>query len=209
MTAEIRSADASMPYELLEMAADLAHAHAARIHRDNLVVEVGKSPLILRGQLLGSNVRLGRAGSTASSSTYLSRTRGFFRMARCDDWRRLEPGQPPIEVLVQFGIKIPTAKMPTDHQDHHPSKTSVRITTGKQLTNNSDTYRHTHKHNNPTTTGQQPQKGRGRRKERGRKEEERERRKEERERKKEKREREREKEKKKKKKRKKERMVFF
>ena len=33
------------------MAADLAHAHAARIHRDNLVVEVGESPLILRDQL--------------------------------------------------------------------------------------------------------------------------------------------------------------
>ena len=33
------------------MAADLAHAHAARIHRDNLVVKVGESPLILRDQL--------------------------------------------------------------------------------------------------------------------------------------------------------------
>ena len=79
--------------ELLEMAADLAHAHAARIHRDNLVVEVGESPLILRDQLRIERPRPGRAGSTASSSTCLSEPTSS--NGRCGDWRCLQAAHHP------------------------------------------------------------------------------------------------------------------
>lgn len=37
--------------ELLQMPADLAHRHAARIHEDDLVVEIGKAALVFGDQL--------------------------------------------------------------------------------------------------------------------------------------------------------------
>ena len=37
--------------EFLQMAADLTHAHAPRIHRDDLVVEIRKAALVLGDQL--------------------------------------------------------------------------------------------------------------------------------------------------------------
>jgi hypothetical protein len=37
--------------EFLEMTTDLAHRHAARIYRDDLVIEVGRTSLILGDQL--------------------------------------------------------------------------------------------------------------------------------------------------------------
>jgi hypothetical protein len=39
------------PVHLVEMAADLAHAHPARVHRNDVVVEIRKPPLIPRDQL--------------------------------------------------------------------------------------------------------------------------------------------------------------
>jgi hypothetical protein len=46
--------------QLLEVAADLAHRHAARVHRDDLLVEVRKAPLIL-----GDQLRIESAGPVA------------------------------------------------------------------------------------------------------------------------------------------------
>jgi hypothetical protein len=51
VTALTRSADTSTPIEIAQMALDFANAHAARIHRDDLLVETGKSPLIFGDQL--------------------------------------------------------------------------------------------------------------------------------------------------------------
>jgi hypothetical protein len=51
------------------MAADLAHAHATRIHRGNLVVEVGEIAADTSRSTWDRTSRFGRAGSTASSST--------------------------------------------------------------------------------------------------------------------------------------------
>ncbi|ESZ60199.1 hypothetical protein X727_30980 [Mesorhizobium sp. L103C119B0] len=99
MTAEIRRhVDA---VELLQMPADLAHAHPARIHGDDLVVEIGKAPLVF-----GDQLRIEAPGPVARDrKRHLRRARQnrFLRMAVAAIGSAT--GAFVLEMLVEFGVQ--------------------------------------------------------------------------------------------------------
>lgn len=63
--------------ELLQMATDLAHPHAARIHGDDLLVEIGKAALIF-----GDQLRVEGAGPVARDRKRHLRVAGQDRLPR-------------------------------------------------------------------------------------------------------------------------------
>ncbi len=84
------------------MAADLAHAHAARIHGDDLVVELGEAALVF-----GDQLRIERAGPVARDRKLHLRRPGQHRLLRMP----VAPVARPVrltlivEVLVKLGVQ--------------------------------------------------------------------------------------------------------
>ena len=93
------------PVKLLEMVTDRARAHATRVHRDDLVVEVGEAPLVL-----GNQLRVERPRSIARDvQAHLGRARqhrlGRRPVAPVRPAGRLRVALLRAQVVVQLGIQ--------------------------------------------------------------------------------------------------------
>jgi len=83
------------------MAADLAHTHAPRIHRDDLVVEIGKAALVF-----GNQLRIEGPGPVARDRQRHLRCTGQNRLLRRPVAAiGIAVGALVLEMLIEFGVQ--------------------------------------------------------------------------------------------------------